>query len=103
MSFWERMQEVINQGIETSKDVLSKAKEKAKDLGEKGILKYDIMKLEKQAEKDFLLLGSKVFEILVEKKQENITKDNKEIKELIEEIQKIQVEIDEKEEEIKNI
>ena len=103
MSFWERMQEVINQGIETSKDVLNKAKEKAKDLGEKGILRYDIMRLEKQAEKNILLLGSRVFELIVEKKQESIQKDNEGIKELIDEILDIQVKIDEKEEELKNI
>lgn len=103
MSFWERMQQVINQGIETSKDVLNKAKEKAKDLGEKGILKYDIMKLEKQAEKNILLLGSKVFELFVEKEQETIQKDHEEIKELIDGILDIQVKIDEKEEELENI
>ena len=103
MKFWERMQQVIDQGVETSKDVLNKAKEKAKDLGEMGILKYDIMKLEKHAERDFLLLGSKVFELLVEKKEETIQKDNEEIKKLIDEILEIQKKIDEKEEEIKNI
>ena len=103
MSFWERMQKVIDQGVETSKDVLMKAKEKAKDLGEMGILKYDIMKLEKQAEKDFLLLGSKVFELIVEKNEETIQKDNEDIKKIIDEILDIQKKIDEKEEELKNI
>ena len=103
MSFWERMQQVIDQGIETSKDVLNKAKEKAKDLGEMGILKYDIMKLEKQAERDFLLLGSKVFELFVEKKEETIQRDNEDINDVIDDIISIQKKIDEKEEELKNI
>ena len=103
MSFWDRMQEVINQGVETSKDVLNKAKEKAKDLGEMGILKYEIMKLEKQAEKNFLLLGSKVFELFVEKKMGSVNKDDENIKKLISEVTEIQKEIEEKEEALKNI
>ena len=103
MKFWERMQQVIDQGIETSKDVLNKAKDKAKDLGEKGILKFDIMKLEKQAEKNLLLLGSKVFELLVEKGEEAVKKDDKTIKALIDEILGIKEKIEEKEEELENI
>ena len=103
MSFWDRMQKVIDQGIETSKDVLGKAKEKAKDLGEKGILKYDILKLEKQEEKEIIVLGSKVFELLVEKKEDSISRDNEDIKNIIDQIIDIQTKIDEKEEELKNI
>ena len=57
MSFWERMEEVVNQGLESSRDILSKAREKARDLGEKGLLHYEIMQLERQAEKKFSKLG----------------------------------------------
>jgi len=103
MKFWERMQQVIEQGVETSKDVLSKAKEKAKDLGEKGILKFDIMKLEKHAEKNLLLLGSKVFELIVEKGEVAVKKEDEAIKKIIDEILEIKEKIEEKEEELENI
>ena len=103
MSFWERMNNVINQGIEVSKDVLIKAKEKAKDLGEIGILKYDIMKLEKQAEKNFLMLGSKVVELFIEKNMNSIKRDTPEIKSLIDDILDAQKKIEEKEELLKKV
>ena len=53
MSFWDRMEEIVSQGLESSRDILGKAKEKAKDLGEKGLLRYEISQIERQAEKKF--------------------------------------------------
>lgn len=41
--FWDRIESAINQGIDSSKGVLGKAKERAKDLGARGVLKFDLM------------------------------------------------------------
>ncbi len=43
MSFKDRMEKIINQSLSVSRDVLDKAKTKAQDLGDKGLLKYEIM------------------------------------------------------------
>ncbi|MBN1700187.1 MAG: hypothetical protein JW881_21930 [Spirochaetales bacterium] len=103
MSFWDRMQKIINDGIDASKEMLNKAKEKAQDLGEIGILKFEISQLEKQAEKNFLLLGSRVYEIFVEKQEHTIKNEQKEVKDIIQEILNIKKKIEEKEEILKNI
>ena len=101
MGFWERMEEIINQGISSSKEVLEKAKEKAKDLGEKGVLKYEIVQLEKQAEKQLAHLGARVYEKLIEKGQATVSKEI--LNELLQDILDLKRRIEEKEETYKKI
>jgi hypothetical protein len=101
MGFWDRMEDVLNQGVESSKEMLGKAKEKAKDLGEKGVLKYEIMQLDKQAEHKLVQLGSRVFEKLVEKQQNAVTKEG--VQGLLQDIQDLRQRIEEKEEAYKRI
>jgi hypothetical protein len=103
MSFWERMKEVLDKSIETSKDVLAKAKEKAQELGEKGVLKYEIMQLEKNAEKKLALLGAKTFELLVKEEKNSISKSTQGVKEILEDIVNIENKIDEKEDAVKKL
>ena len=103
MSFVERMKEIIGQGVETTKVVLSSAAEKAKELGEIGVLKYEINQLENQVEKRFALLGSNVYATLVEKNQNTVSKNNSEIKELIIDIEEMKENIEKKEDTIKQI
>lgn len=74
MSFWDRMDGAINKGISSSKEVLDRAKDKAKDLGEKGLLKWEIMQLEKQAEKRFAKLGVQVYNGMIINGQEQVVK-----------------------------
>ena len=101
MGFWDRIEDVLNQGVESSKEMLGKAKEKAQDLGEKGVLKYEIMQLDKQAEHKLGQLGSRVFEKLVEKQQNAVTKEG--VQELLQDIQDLRQRIEEKEEAYKRV
>lgn len=87
MSFWDRMQDVVNQGLESSREVLTKAKEKAKDLGEKGLLRYEITQIEGQAEKKFSQLGAAVYERLVLKDQATVSKEA--LSELLDDIREL--------------
>jgi len=103
MGFWERMKEAVDKGIETSRDVLGKAADKAKELGEKGVLKFEIMQLENQAQKKFAQLGAAVFEQLVKQGAESVSGETEGIKALIEELVKIEKKTDEKEEALKKI
>jgi hypothetical protein len=101
MSFWERMKEAVDKGIETSKDVLGKAAEKAKELGEKGVLKLEIIHLEKQGEKKLTQLGTTVFDLLVKQDKNSVSKGTQGIKEIMDELVEIERQIDEKEEALK--
>ncbi|MBN2322785.1 MAG: hypothetical protein JXQ30_03560 [Spirochaetes bacterium] len=100
MAFWDKMKKAVKEGLETSKDVLEKAKDKTKELGEKGAMKFEIMQLEKQAEKRFCKIGTHVYEVLVKEGQQTISKGTPEIKKLLEEIEEIEKNIDKKEKEL---
>ncbi len=101
MGFWDRMEKIINQGIESSKEVFGKAKEKAKDLSEKGVLKFEIMQLEKQAENRFAKLGVRVYEELIKKKSTSVSANT--LKALLQDILDLKKRIDEKEEILKEL
>jgi hypothetical protein len=103
MSFWERMKEMVDKGIETSKDVLGKAAEKAKELGDKGVLRFEIMQLEKQGERKLIQLGTLVFDLLVKQDKSSVSKSTQGAKEIIEELVQVEKKIDEKEEALKKI
>ena len=101
MSFKERMEKIINQGLAVSKEVLDKAKTKSKDLADKGVLKYEIMQLEKNEGKKFMELGGKVYELLVRDNKNTVSKSTAEIKELLLELKDLEDRIEEKEVELK--
>ncbi len=99
MGFWDRMEEVVNEGLKTSREVVSKAKDKARDLGEKGMLRYEIMQLDRQAEKTFVRLGVQVYERLVTGGQDAVSRD--EVKDLLEEIGDLRRRVEGKEKELR--
>ncbi len=103
MSFRERMEKFLQKSVETSKEVLGKAKEKTREAGEKGALKIKIKKLENQAEKKLTMLGSKVYELLVEKGQSTISKGTADIKPLLSEIGDLEKDIEENEKQLKKL
>jgi flagellar motility protein MotE (MotC chaperone) len=101
MSFWDRMEEVVNQGLESSREVLGKAKEKARDLGEKGLLRYEISQIERQAEKRFSQLGVRVYEQLVLKKQVTVSRES--VDELLEDIRELKERLEKLEEDLQSV
>jgi hypothetical protein len=64
MGVWERMKQLLGQSFHTSREVLARARDKAQELGEVGLLRYEISRLEKQAQKLFGRLGTEVFDRL---------------------------------------
>jgi hypothetical protein len=101
MSFWDRMEQVVNQGLESSREVLTKAKEKAKDLGEKGLLRYEISQIERQAEKKFSQLGATVYEKLVLKDQATVSRES--VKEYLDDIQELKNRLEKLESDLKEV
>ena len=102
MSFLERLQETIDQGLKNSKDLFGKAKEKAKDLGEIGVLRFEIKQLESQAEKLVAKLGSKVYEVLIVDEQKTVSGSTPGVKEVLNAVAGVRTEIEAKEEQLKN-
>jgi hypothetical protein len=124
MAFSERMKELLDQGVRVSKDLVSKAGEKAQDWGEKGlqaskdlmskagakaqdlgeigVLKIEIKQLEGQAQKLVGRLGSEVYNALVERGMESISVETPEIKAVLAEIAPVREAIETRERELAN-
>ncbi len=97
MDFNERMKQVFDRGLESSRDLFSKAREKAHDLGEKGVLKFEIMQLESQAEKLMAKLGTRCYEALTQEGADSVSLDTSGVHDLISEIDQVEKRIREKE------
>lgn len=74
MDFKDKLQKTLNQGLSASKDLFGKAKDKAKDLSDIGVLKFEINQLSKQEEQVFERLGKDVFTMLVEEEHSTVSK-----------------------------
>lgn len=94
MGFWERSKGMLTKSIKSTKEVIEGAADKSKELGEKGVAKVTIMQLEKQAENRFAQIGRNVYDLLIKKGQQTVSKGTDEIAELLEQVQKIEKEID---------
>jgi hypothetical protein len=101
MGFWERMEEAVNQGLESSREVLVRAREKAKDLGEKGLLRFEITQIERQAEKKFSQLGAAVYEKLVLKGQATVSREA--VAEILQDIQELKDRLERLERDLKTL
>jgi chromosome segregation ATPase len=95
MGIWDRMEQLIGQGFHASREVLTRAKDKAQELGEIGLLKYELSQLEKQAQKLFGRLGAAVFDMLAVKGQATVSREA--VKELVAELEEVKKKIEQKE------
>ena len=103
MSFFDRMKKAMGDGFDTTKDFLGAAAERAKELGEKGVLKYEITRLERDTERKFAELGNKVYQLLAEKEQNTVSKSNSDVARMLKEIGELEKRIYDKEESLKKI
>lgn len=97
MDFWDRMKNAMDKGLEGSRDLFGRAKDRAQDLGERGVLRLEIMQLENQAEKLIAKLGTRTYEALVSEQRMQVDKDTEGVSELIEQIDDVRAKIREKE------
>ena len=102
MTFGDRMKEMLEQGWSTSKDLAMKAGAKAQDLGERGLLMWDIKQLENMAQKILARLGNETFIAFTERDQEAIDRESVEFRTIINELISIRDQIEKKEAELKN-
>jgi chromosome segregation ATPase len=94
MSVWDRMQRLLGQGFHTSRELLARAKDKAQELGEIGLLKHELSRLEKQAQNLFGRLGLAAFDRLAVRGQASVSRE--EVRELVAELAAINEKIEQK-------
>ncbi len=97
MGFSEKLKEIVEQGLDMSKDLIEKASAKAKELGELGVLKMEIIQLRGQARRLGAQLGVAVYESLMEKGEASLSKDSPVIKEILQKLDLVNDEIDARE------
>ena len=97
MNLWNRIEKAVGQGLDASREVLDKAREGAKDLSEKGVLKFDVMQLERQSMKVLSRLGQEVYDAFGVRNQTSVSRDTVGVKELVAELGDIERRIEEKE------
>ena len=102
MTFSERMKGMLEQGWAASKEFAVKAGAKAQDLGEKGVMMWDIKQLEGQAQKCLTKLGNEAYMAFTDRGQSTIERDAVEFRTILEELSIIREQIEKKEAELKN-
>jgi len=102
MTFSERMKEMMEQSWAVSKDLAMKAGAKAQDLGERGMLMWDIKQLENQAQKLLARLGNEAYIAFTDRDQPVIDRESTEIRTILEELGIVKDQIEKKDFELKN-
>ena len=102
MTFGEKMKDLMGQGLHASKEFVSKAGAKAQDLGEKGVLKLEIVQLESQVQKAVARLGDEVYAAFTERRALAVDAEDAVIKGILAEIAEIKASIAKREEELNN-
>ena len=97
MKLWNRIEKAVEQGLDASRGVLDKARIGAKDLSEMGVLKFDVLQLERQSMKLLSQLGNEVYDAFTARGQSTVSKNTVGVKELVSELVDIESRIDEKE------
>jgi len=101
MAFSDKLKDMLSKGIDASKELLEKAGAKAKELGELGVLKMEIIQLTNMAQKLAAQLGAEVYSALMEKGESSLSADSPEIKDLVAKLDKVEKDIDAREAEYK--
>ena len=103
MDLWERVRGGLEKGLSTSRDILGKAGEKARDLGEMGIVSLEIRQTEHKIAKKVAQLGTIVYEALARHGESSVMKDNREVADCLEEIERLEQQVAEKEATMKTL
>jgi hypothetical protein len=97
MAFSDKLQEMLNQGMELSKDFLDKAGAKAKELGELGVMKWEIIQLRGQMKKVAAQLGAAVYSTLMEEGQKSLSADSPAIQDSLVKLDQLMKDVNERE------
>jgi hypothetical protein len=99
--FWSRVRGAIDKSLEVSRDVFTKARERTTELGERGVLRFELSQLEQQAEQLVAKLGEQTRRLLVDEAKSSVTRRNPAVRDILDEIERVEARIDEKREQLK--
>jgi hypothetical protein len=102
MTFSDRLKDVLEKGVEASKEFAIKAGAKAQDLGERGVLMLEIRQLEGQAQKLAGRLGTEVYEAFAERGETSVSAETPAINALLADITAVKEKIERKDLELKS-
>lgn len=97
MELWDRLSNALDKGFQSSKELFEKAGDRARDLGERGVVRFEIMQLESQVEKLIGKLGARAYELFIKEGKSSVTKSSAGVKDLLEQIAGLEARITEKE------
>lgn len=97
----EASKNALKKGAEASKTALGKAGKAAVKFGDESVLRIEIKQLESQIKKDTLELGNAALKAFIEDAKETVSKDDDEIRVILDRIRQAQSEISEREDELK--
>lgn len=97
----EASKNALKKGAEASKSMLDKAGKAAVKFGDESVLRIEIKQLESQIKKDTALLGNVVSKAFLEDSKDCVSKEDEEIRLILDRIRQTKSEIAEKEGELK--
>lgn len=103
MGFTDKLQDMLAQGLEVSKDFVEKAGERAKDLGRMGVIKIEIMNLRSDAQKTAAQLGLLVYKAFGEKDEPFLSAAAEGVKPLVERLKNLNDDIETREAEYRKL
>jgi capsule polysaccharide export protein KpsE/RkpR len=96
----EKAQDWGEKGYHASKEFLSKAGTKAQDLGERGVLMMEVRQLEGRAQKLIAQLGAETYKIFTDQSASAVSADTPEIKTLLAELASVREAVEKRESEL---
>lgn len=101
MAFLDKMKEYLDKGVEVSKEALSKAGDAVQDFSDKSVTKIETHQLISRQNKEYRALGQAVLKFFEENPSATLSADNSLISGIMEEIQRLEKEIVQREESLK--
>lgn len=87
MDWREKLEKGLVQGIDQSKTLLGKASNRARELGEQGVLSLEVRQLENKLKENYHKLGEQVYKVLKEDQQATVSARTSGVKDLLDEIE----------------
>jgi len=97
MNFSDKVKDLLEKSIDSSRDFINKAGTQAQVWSEMGKIKIEILQLRSRAQNTISKLGAEAYSLLVEKGEPMIGVHSEGIAPLIEQLKKIEADIDAKE------
>jgi len=82
-TIWNDVGRAVNQGLKGSRDALDRARSKARELGERGALRLDLLQLERQHARLLTDLGGLIRDRLEVRGQATVSKGTPGVKDLL--------------------